>query len=391
MKKNPFELCESSLITDKYLNISYVPDELIGREEEINTIARIYRPLIDEGNHVNTLLIGNAGIGKTTLCRYIGKSLREMSENLNKNIEVFYFDCLNYNRPNSIVRFLSKSLLYVSKGFSQNVLLNKILIELKKREKNLFIILDEVHFLSSTSLNKILNISNAFGFHNSRISFLLATRTVDWVKKNKKVLDKLVRHTIEMSKYSKEEVFGVLKSRYLSSFRNGLIPDVIFGEIVSICHKKQNLRLGISMMKDLSLHADTNRKSCVDLNDFDIVFPNTLLNHSQLTNIVKDEHEYLILYALCLIEGEIKQTDLVDEYLKLKSTYDFEPLEISAMKRKIRRLRMLGVIKHKYRLPEGKTRGRESVLWIEKNEIEEMKIILKKCLENIKRGVGFYD
>jgi len=64
------------------LRIDHIPDhdKIVGRNDQIETVARRLKPTIDGGSGKGTLLLGKSGSGKTLVTRYVSRSRRTRRE-----------------------------------------------------------------------------------------------------------------------------------------------------------------------------------------------------------------------------------------------------------------------------------------------------------------------
>ena len=72
-------------------------DMLPRREKEIVRLARNFKPLIDKKGafSLNVAIIGNAGVGKTSIAQYFSKKFPEAASKANRTIKSVYYNCYN--------------------------------------------------------------------------------------------------------------------------------------------------------------------------------------------------------------------------------------------------------------------------------------------------------
>jgi cell division control protein 6 len=94
------------------LRIDYIPDheKIVGRSDQIETVARRLKPTIAGGSGKGTLLLGKSGSGKTLVTRYVSREVEERGANNNVRIGRAIIDCAQRRSEVQTVIYLSKSL-----------------------------------------------------------------------------------------------------------------------------------------------------------------------------------------------------------------------------------------------------------------------------------------
>ena len=97
---------------EELLRISHIPDEnkIVGRNEQIETVARRLKPAIDGGSGKGTLLLGKSGSGKTLVTRYVSREVEKRGDERGTNIGRAVIDCGQRRSETQTVIHLAKSL-----------------------------------------------------------------------------------------------------------------------------------------------------------------------------------------------------------------------------------------------------------------------------------------
>ena len=72
---------------------AYTPEILPHRDREINNLASILVPALQDETPSNVFIYGKTGTGKTAVTKYIGKELLKKGEETNKKVNFIYINC----------------------------------------------------------------------------------------------------------------------------------------------------------------------------------------------------------------------------------------------------------------------------------------------------------
>lgn len=94
------------------LRIDHIPDEskIVGRNDQIETVARRLKPAIDGRSGKGTLLLGKSGSGKTLVTRYVSREVKQRGEGTNTRIGRAVIDCGQRRSETQTVIHLAKRL-----------------------------------------------------------------------------------------------------------------------------------------------------------------------------------------------------------------------------------------------------------------------------------------
>lgn len=92
----PFERKESPFDNDEALTEDYMPDTVLGRDEELDEISEVLQQLIDNEAPINTFIYGVSGTGKTVSVKYQLQELKQGAQNYDDiSITFIYRACLD--------------------------------------------------------------------------------------------------------------------------------------------------------------------------------------------------------------------------------------------------------------------------------------------------------
>lgn len=94
------------------LRIDHIPDhdKIVGRNDQIETVARRLKPTITGGSGKGTLLLGKSGSGKTLVTRYVSREVEQRGVDNGIRVGRAIIDCAQRRSEVQTVIHLSKSL-----------------------------------------------------------------------------------------------------------------------------------------------------------------------------------------------------------------------------------------------------------------------------------------
>ena len=252
------------LRSETYLTGNYEPDEPVGRNNGIESIADAVRPLARRHNPNNILIYGPAGVGKTTCVKHVTQKLEDQA-----SIKSVYINCWQYNTRSSLLTELLIQLGYPAprKGKPVDELLGKIREWLDKN-RGAVVVLDEFDQLDSQTeviydlqlVNEeaenpvgLLMVSNQ---HPTRISLDPRSRS------------RLNCQTLEFNSYNAPQLEQILQNRVQQAFHPGTVPDEVIGEIAEqVAENSGDCRKALKTLLRAGREAEREGKSSVSVED----------------------------------------------------------------------------------------------------------------------------
>lgn len=387
---------ESVFKSQKTLAQAWVPErdqKLLCRDDVIKKLLSIHRPIIEaKGNFsTNTLVLGSGGVGKTLTIKYFGSRFRDNALKREVNILAEYYDCLQHRTKSSILRGIADHLHSMSggHGYSDNELIQQILDSARRQDKYLFIILDEIHNLSSEDILALLNASIGFGEHNSRFSIICISRTSDWYKVNNEKITSRIQETVRLEPYNKTEALEILKYRRNLAFRDGVLEDPEVEFIADMVVEDRNMRMGIDVMRACGLHCDEHNLSHITSEM--ILDSRSEINSTFRADIVDQLklHEHLTLAAVGVTLTQKKEPFTgVDEayinYCALCEEFNKKPHVKMSFRKYIRNLVSIKALSAEYLNPTPEKKGRQLRIKLLDINSEKLVEMLRKIIPNEK-------
>ncbi len=238
------------------LQEDYLPEKIIGRKKEIESIASSIRPLFYNKPMINLFLHGPTGTGKTSVIRYI---IREVSKETSR-IKGIYVNCWMDDTTYAV-------LLRIAEVLHPTMRLAKIkrsnaeildLINFKKGNTKVFVVLDEVDKLKSDEILYMLS-REGYGL------IMISNYNIALNKLDRRVRSSLSYIDIEFEPYDYEDLYNILKERSKYAFYEGAFPEPFLK--VAAKNAKGDARVGISIIRNAALFAEQQGKKKVDRED----------------------------------------------------------------------------------------------------------------------------
>jgi cell division control protein 6 len=348
------------------LDMSYVPDKLLCRDDIIKNLIFNFRRILKEREQpsINCLILGESGVGKTAIARWFGKNFHSFAIEKGTNLSVEYYNCLNFRTKSKIIReILAKHTHGSGRGFSDEEALKRILKQLLRENGYMLLIIDEVHLLSPDEIFSFLGISETFGHQNAKISIILISRSKDWMTvETTDILSKL-NSTFTLGPYSFDDALSILKYRSGLAFRKNVIDHDILTMVSQIVSDHEDMRHGIEMVRKGGLYAD---RDGLDRINADIIREASNDVYPTFRGEIVDQLNDQELLALFGIVRSLINKDepftLVDEafeeYQIISETYSIEPHTKKTFRKYIQTLSKLRVISSQMVRIEEAERGR---------------------------------
>ncbi len=250
-------LKRDSLFKDEgKLDINYIPDKLPHREKELSLLSQLCLGLITNPNSISRkiLITGKTGIGKTVTIKLFGKILENVSKKRNVNIKYAHVNCRKERTSYKVLIRLIQLLdnRFPKRGYSSQDLLDFLTEFLYRYNMHILLVLDELSYLINKhedliySLTRI-NDDNLKG--DQRLSIIGIVRDLSCLNNlDNSTMSTLQRNILEFKKYSKDQIFDILKYRADDSLKKNVLSDKIIDMISDITSNSGDIRQGLNII-----------------------------------------------------------------------------------------------------------------------------------------------
>ena len=152
------ELMSSSVIKNpNTLDFDYVPEKLLHREEPLRILAQMFKPLLSNISQ-NSVIKGPVGTGKTVIAKKFCSSLVNLARKQGKIVEYVHINCRKRSTDSmallGILNYFDSR--FPDRGFSVQEMLQVLRKQLKKRDVQLLVVLDEADALLKKNTSNIV-------------------------------------------------------------------------------------------------------------------------------------------------------------------------------------------------------------------------------------------
>jgi len=217
---------ESALLPD------FLPDELPGREREIQELAFCLRPAAEGRQPQHALLVGPPGTGKTSVSRFVLKQLSEYSQ---RPLPI-YINCWESPSRFAILSAISSALgeLMPRRGIASDEIFLRIVEIAKKEGKVLVVALDEVDRLwaQEGSAPVLYDLCRASELHSLKVGVIAITNDASFhLRLDPRVRSSFIQHTLGFRPYSVQQLKEILARRAALAF----LPDALGSDVAPLC------------------------------------------------------------------------------------------------------------------------------------------------------------
>ena len=358
LTKKLFDFKTVKIFKDSYvLETDYIPDSLVGRDEEIKAVAEIFFPLFRHGKPGHAFIYGPPGSGKTVVIKHVLRQLySEAGENINlKHLAV---PCKKHNTTTKILSFLLHEIGYpetlprsgVSCGYYYDIFFSYM----KKQSHSLTIIFDEIDFLKDDNVLYNFSRSGEFKELNERqfIHIIGVSNTGEFVNSlDPRVDSSMQRETIVFPPYNKEQLIDILNMRIPLAFYS----DVVCKGTVELCADESARDEGDARRAIFLLQAAGNfaiKTECTTVQPGHVMMASQKIKEDISLQFVLNMtfHEKFALLAMVNTEKYLKKGKFIvtgDVYRIYHAMCKFaneESLSLAAISQKITKFKMMGII-----------------------------------------------
>jgi cell division control protein 6 len=380
------------------LREDYQPDELVGRDTELEQYKTALQPVINDEQPNNIFLYGKTGVGKTAGTRYLMEHLKEDAAKYDDiNLTVVLLNCdglsSSYQIATRLVNeFRGETNQISTTGYPRATVYDFLWEELDACGGTVLIVLDEVDHIEDDSLLYQLPRARANGnLSDAKIGIVGISNDFSFRDNlSPKVKSSLCEEEIQFPAYGAQELIEILRQRAAVAFHDDVLEDGVIRLCAAYGAKdagdaRQSLDL---LMKAGDLARD---KETETITDELVREAREDLERGRIREGISGltQHGHLVLYALLTLEqqGETpaRSRDIRPRYTSFAEQIGIDPLVPRRMRDHLGELSMLGIISAVER-----NEGRRGGTYREYSLDMDIDLILT-ALEDIVEQVGIHE
>ncbi|UHQ96274.1 orc1/cdc6 family replication initiation protein [Natrinema halophilum] len=379
------------------LREDYQPEEIVGRDEELQQYISALQPVINGDQPANIFLYGKAGVGKTACTRYLHRELKDDVAEFDVDLTTIRTNCEDLSTSYQVAIQLINDLRdpedhLKPTGYPRRQVNEWLWEELDAIGGTVIIVFDEIDHIDDDSILYQIPRARANGnLEESKVGIIGISNDFKFRESlSSKVQSSLCEKELQFPAYNANELRDILRQRADIAFFDYVVPHEVIAKCAAFGAKdagdaRQSLDLlmeagDVAVEQDATQvtvdHVDQARKS---------------LERSRIVDGVAGltQQGHLVLYALLMLHEEgdtpIRARDVQDRYEIICGRAAVDSLVPRRMRDHLGELSMLGIASRTER-----NRG-ESGGWYYEYALDTNPDLLLEALDETVDMVGVTD
>jgi len=383
-------LKKESLFLDKnFLLSSYVPTEVLFREEQIQEVANILAPALRSEPPSNLLVYGKTGTGKTLSIKYVLQSMRKIAKENDIPLKTIYLNCKLKKIADTEYRLIAQLI----KEFGRNVPatglptdeIYNIFYSLVDKEKLLILlVLDEIDQLTKKIGDEILyNLTRINSeLKNAKICLIgISNNLIFSDNLDPRVKSSLSEEELIFPSYNALQIQDILRKRSEEAFR----PEVLQSGVIEKCaayaaREHGDARRAIDLLRVAGEIAERNASKHIEIGHLDDA-ENKIESDKIVNAVISQPKQFqAVLYSILLLAPEKKAIFTGEIYEVYRTLCKKIKLNVLTQRR-ISDIDMLGIINAKIISKGRYGRTREVSVSLEDKIKTKLKEIIERSIQ----------
>ncbi|GIU68496.1 MAG: cell division control protein Cdc6 [Candidatus Pacearchaeota archaeon] len=377
------------------LQITYRPNEIKHREEQIKQLAKILAPVLRGEKTSNVFLYGNTGTGKTLSILYIKDELLKRAERIQEfKIKIEYLNCKLKKVSDTEYRILAELIKKFggnvpNTGLPTETVYSKFIDLIDSKKQYIILILDEID-------QAVKKISSDFLYNLTRLNSELSKTQISLVGISNDLtflegIDPRVRSSLSEEEvifppYNAIQLQDILNQRAKLAFKEGVIQEGVISKCAALAAREHgDARRALDLLRIAGELAERDGSKKILMKHLDEA--NTKIERDKILDIVSSEpkqFQYVLYSIIKLIEkNNGKPVFTGDVYALYQELCQKNKAEILTQRRVsdiIQEFDMLGIINVRVISKGRGGRMREIKLAVSKPISEKIKQIIEENL-----------
>lgn len=232
------------------LEINHLPDEgrIVGRNEEIRSLANAVNPAIFGQSPSNVLIYGKTGTGKSLCAKHVSGRLVETAHEEGVNADFAYVDCAQDSTETQAVQTIASSLNAEAetginvpdKGIATSTYYKRLWNILESQYDVVLVILDEIDKLADDEILMQLSRAGEAGkVQNAKIGVIGISNKIKYKEKqlNERVKSSLCEREFVFPPYDGNQLNDIMEARK-DAFRDGVLEEGVIPRSAALAAKE---------------------------------------------------------------------------------------------------------------------------------------------------------
>jgi cell division control protein 6 len=330
----------------------YIPDKIIGRDDEIQQIASLFAPVLDGDKPLNAFLYGKPGVGKTAVTKYVLVKLDQKIKELQANVRSVFINCSLISTTTGILKRMCKviapDVVLAPTGNMLSEYYYRLWDVLNTVGGITIVVLDEIDKLGDDRI--LYNLSRACGnmdITNGYISIFGISNDLMYKERlDARTLSSFGDNEIVFAPYDANELREILEDRARIGFHEGVVDYAVIPLCSALAAQEHgDARKALVLLENAGVVAV--ERGSDKITEKDVREAKSRLETDRVIETIKTlpRHQKLVVSAIFSNElTSIKTNAIYNHYKQLCAECELEPLSKSRISTFISELDMLGLI-----------------------------------------------
>jgi cell division control protein 6 len=302
------------------LEEAYEPDDILGRDEELDAIHRVLQQIIDNDPTLNSFIYGPSGVGKTASVQYKLTQLTDSAaQYADIRIHLIWQNCDGHSTSYQVAISLANQLLAPSEqlppsGLPKTTVYTKLFEALDNQgdtdesvTDHAVIVLDEVDNIGTSDriLYQIPRAQANDRLHKIKPTVIGISNDLTFKDNlSPKVVSSLCEREITFSRYDATDLHAILAHRVKHAFVDGAVDESVIRHCAAIGRKEGgDARYALDVLKNAGRNAKD--ESRIELSNDDVEQAYEDLERSRVRDALSDlsDHELMTVAAIVAMNG----------------------------------------------------------------------------------------
>lgn len=357
MKSNIFGTGNMKIFRDRsVLSPKYLPETLVARDQQIENIANILKPVLSNGEPKNAFIYGKTGAGKTAVVRYVLKVLNEITRKEFRNVNAIILNCKQVNSTSHIIfefiKSIDQDIDIPRSGLSIGEYYSILWKVINKNQSTIIIVFDEIDQLKDHNI--LYNLSRASENMNIEnglyIGIIGISNDLFFSEKlDPRVTSSLNKRDFVFPPYNIEQLSQILNDRIELAFEEGVVDKEVVNQCSKIASQEDgDARKALALLDIAGEIAERNNQERITKEH--VLLADEELNKDCFFEIVESlpvQSKLMLLSIVLLVEelnDRITTGQVEVRYKELAERNNLRTLGRSSVSRIIAEFDMLGII-----------------------------------------------
>jgi len=388
-------LRKESVFFDKgVLQSSYIPENVLHREEQTKQAANILAPSLRGDKPSNMFVYGKTGTGKTLTIKYTTQKLMEIANRENIPLKIIYINCklkrstdTEYRLVAQLARELGKSI--PPTGLPTEEVYRVFFRAINKQKQNYIIILDEIdQLINKMGDNALYNLTRMNEEETkSQISIIGISNDIMFVDNlDPRVKSSLSEEEIVFPPYNAPQIQAILKQRAEIAFNKEVIEQGVIEKCAAYAARDHgDARRALELLRVAGEVADRKNSKKVSIEHIDEA--EEKIDRDRIVDIVTTQPKQyqLVLYSIISLQpsrnNNIFTGEVYEVYKSLCNKSNVTVLTQRRISDIISEFDMLGIVNAKVISKGRYGRTRDISVEIPENTLPRIRKILEESIK----------